>query len=106
MGVKKKKKKKKNLKNSNLGRSVNEHCSTVPVVLAGCSTNGQRFECRPGDGEDDGQDDDRGHVLQDPLAQSVCLVHGLAVVYRVVHCDEPLQGYSHCHEDGPSDGDL
>ena len=60
----------------------------------------------PGDGEHDGQDDDGRHVLQDPLAQCVGLVHGLAVVDGVVHGDEPLKGDGDRHEDGSSYGNL
>ena len=59
-----------------------------------------------GSGEEDGEEGDAGDVLDDALGEGVGLVHGLAVVERVVHGEEPLEGDGHCHEDGRGDGDL
>ena len=60
----------------------------------------------PRRGEEDGQEGDGGDVLDDALRQRVRLVHGLAVVERVVDGDEALQGDRHSEEDGRRDGDL
>ena len=61
---------------------------------------------KSGDGEEDRQAGDAGHVLEDALGEGVGLVHGLAIIERVMNRDESLQRDGHRHEDGGGDGHL
>ena len=60
----------------------------------------------PGGGEYDGEEGDGCDVLDDALGEGVGLVHGLAVVERVVDGDEALEADGDGHEDGGHEGDL